>query len=346
MTNLRNSVFEICKKFKSSTEFDNLRNTMASLFITREDEIRSPEIDAKHDIAHNGMRLNCEFNGILLAFERGLSVFELKGPVGLSEDEYYQLSMGNYIITNFIKRCLDEIGSINPTIGKVLNPYAFFVPIKENTFDFNYDLAVLDSVVAAFKESKIYREIMKSKVLQMFASAPEQSIFTLMGTMDRDIIKIPMENVPNEIFALKMRELESRHTHKIEKMDAISILSFKLLALREMLKNACRLLYSAILGLDLLVFDENCLIDIEKDASNTIYQHKTILIQGIPTSPYKEVVGDIILFTLNTDRLKIHEFGFVRSITINFGMEDEGQTSKVSFCVVDDDLNPIFSLTR
>ena len=186
---------------------------------------------------------------------------------------------------------------------------------------------------------------MQSNVLQMFASVPEQNIFTLMGTMDRDIIKIPMDNVPNEIFALKMRELESRHTHKIEKIDAISILSFKLLALREMLKNACHLLYSAILGLDLLVFDENSLINIEKNASNTIYKYKTILVQGIPISPYKEVVGDIILFTLNADRLRAHEFGFVRSITSNFS-NNEGETSKISFCIVDDDLNPIFTLTQ
>lgn len=345
MTNLRNSVFEVCKKLKSSTEFDNLRSIMNSLFIMRGNEMHSPEIDAKRDIAHNGMKLNCEFNGILLAFERGLSVFELKGPVDLSEDEYYQLSMGNFIIINFIKRCLNEISSINPVVGKVLNPYAFFMPIKANSFDFNYDLTVLDSVVAAFKESKIYREIIESNVLQMFASISEQNIFTLMGTMESEIIKIPMENVPNEILALKLRELESRHTHKIEKLDAISIISFKLLALREMLKNACHLLYSAILGLDLLVFDESCLIDIEKNASNTIYQYKTILIQGIPTSPYKEIVGDIILFTVNADKLKIHEFGFVRSITMNFGI-NEGQTSKISFCVVDGDLNPIFSLTR
>ena len=342
MTSLRNSVFEICKKLKSSTAFDNLRKTMESLFIIRNNGNGSPVFDVKRDIAYNGMRLNCEFNGILLAFERGLSV---KEPVSLSENEYYHLCFGNYIITNFIDLCLKEINSISPTVGKVLNPYAFFMPIEDNTFSFNFDLAELNQVVDAFKASIIYRETMQSNVLQMFANVPEQNIFTLMETMDRDIIKIPMENVPDEIFALKKRELESRQTHRIEKTDVISILSFKLLALREMLKNACHLLYSAILGLDLLVFDENSLINIDKDISNTIYKYKTILVQGIPISPYKEVIGDIILFTLNTDRLKVHEFGFVRSMTLNLS-NSEGQTSKISFCVIDDDLNPIFTLTH
>ena len=344
-SHLRGSVFDLCKKLKSSNEFDQLRKTMESLFILKRSDRISPYLEKKHDIAHNGMQLNCEFNGILLAFEKGLSVFELKEPVNLTDEEYYQLSFGNHIITTFIDRCLKEIKSISPTVGKALNPYFSYVPIKPNDLSFNYDLKDLEPVICAFKQSNIYTEVIKANVLQVINTIPEKHFFILMDAMDRDIIKIPMDNVPSEIVSLKMRVQESKATHEIEKTDALAILSFKILALKEILKNACHLLYSAILGLDLLVFDEKCLIDIEKNASNFIYKHKTILIQGVPISPFKKVIGDIVLFTLNRDHVKVHEFGFIRSITSNFDQND-GATSKITFCVIDEDLNPIFLLTQ
>ena len=132
---------------------------------------------------------------------------------------------------------------------------------------------------------------------------------------------------------------------RITTIEAFTIMSYKLIALREMLGNAIKLLYNAILGLDLIVINEDNLINIEENKSNCIYQYKTVLTQDIIFKPFCEIIKDIVLVDIDCGHSKIHEFGVVRNLTLKFG-RDEGSTTKISYCAIDEELNPIYSLTK
>lgn len=342
MGNFRSEIFNLCKKLKNKDEFNKLREVVHELRSKRSEGIND---ESKMDIALNGIKLNCEFFGILLAFDKQLSAFPLKEKIILTTDELNELMFGQFIISKFIKLCLSDVEKYNENFAKVLNPYSFYKFDINFEKEYEFDLSILQDAVIEFKATKIYSDIINSNILVALKEVPINSIYTLFLTMERDIIKIPLNKVSNEMLALKIREGNSKQTKKINTVDALSLVSFKLLAMREMLKNACHLIYSAILNCDLLVVNEDNLINIEKNESNTIYNYKTILVQDILFNYAKEIVGDIFLFTIDLETLKYHEFGFIRNCTISFS-KDCGETTKLSYCILDEELNPIFNLTN
>lgn len=263
----------------------------------------------------------------------------------LSETEYYNLKLGHYVISSFVNACITDIEKINSNIAAVLNPYAFYVGIANKNIKHEFDLSIFDRAVSAFKDTNIYKSLLRSNFLQALSNVPRDAIFQLVQVLERDIMRIPLDNVPNDILALKMREMNFNKQTAINKNDAMALTSFKILALREMLINAISLIYSAMLGMDINVINEDNLINIEKSGSNVIYQHKTVLIQDVFMNPFKEILKDIVLLDINVGNVKIHEFGSIRSVTFNFN-QIEGHTAKISFCEIDDELNPIFNLTK
>lgn len=341
MKNFRTETFNLCKILSKRDDFENLRATLRNLLTKKDGEIKD---EVKMDIASNGIKLNCEFFGILLAFSKQLSAFPVKQQNNLSGEEQKEILFGHYIISRFIMLCLSDIESKNKSVAKLLNPYTFFDFNIDFEEEYSFDLSILNDAVYSFKHTKIYLDIIKSNILNLLNDVPQETLYNLFGIMERDIIKIPLNKVSDDVFALKMRELTSKQTKQINKIDALSIISFKLIALREMLKIACHLIYSSILNCPLNVVNDENLIKIDKDESNVIYSYKTILIQGAFLNYAKELVGDIVLLDIDLGYSKIHEFGLVRSMTFSFG-NDFGETTKLSYCKLDEDLNPISNLT-
>lgn len=349
MADFRKAVFEVCKKLKDSDVFAKTRETMVNLFFESSNEDAAvKKIDTKREIACNGRDLNCEFFGILLAFEKKLSMSNLTGNfcnVELSADEYDALSLGHFVITTFVDKCLSKIYELNPSFAKALNPYSFYVPLASNAKHYDFNESIMDEAITAFKETNIYTYLVRSNFLQALNAADEKTIMGLVQTLDREIIKTSHENPPKEIETVKIKERGFRANSIPDKIDAIAILSFKIIALREMLANAVRLLYYAILGVKLNVIDENCLITIAENKSNIMYEYKTLLIQGPLFNPFTHGVKDIVLFHFEKGDIKYHDFGYIRSITYHFD-QSEGHTTKLTYCVLDEELNPIYNLTR
>lgn len=337
----RSEIFDLCKVLSSMDQFDNLRETLASLRFTTPDST----LDPKKDVCNNGILLRAEFYGLLLAYQNRLTSFpEVTAErIALTEKEFTDISYGYCYISRFIELCLEDISKQNHKIGEMLSPYSFFKPIVGiPTIDI--DTSILDSAVNAFKDSSVYHGLMDTNLLLAFSNVPDEAIRSLFSVLYRDIIQAPMDIVSNDILAFKVREQSYKPNQQVNPVDALQIISFKLLALREMLSAAASLLYDAILGSPLVVIDENNLINIEKNASNTIYSYKTILVQGCLFCPYNDVLNVVFLLTIDNGKAKIHEFGRARSSTFSFA-NGNGDTTKLSFCILDDELNPISNLT-
>ena len=342
MSGFRNEVFTLCKTLQSMDHFDNLRQTMTSLRLSPAGSMIAP----KTEICANGIHLCAEFYGILLAFQYKLSSFPNTehDKMILNNDEYNSIAYGQCYISRFIEMCLSELTSRNPIIGKMLSPYSFLKPIDEIP-DFEIDSSIFHNAVKSFQDSTVYHALTDTNVLTAFSRIPEDAIRTLFGVLYRDIIQAPMDTVSDEIFSLKAREQGFKPNQKINPVDALQLISFKLLALREMLSAAASLIYDAMLGSELVVIDENSLIDIEKNVSNVVYSFKTILVQGGIHCPFNDILNIVFLLHVDNGKAKIHDFGRAKSSTFSFANEN-GDTTKLSFCVLDADLNPISNLTN
>ena len=122
------------------------------------------------------------------------------------------------------------------------------------------------------------------------------------------------------------------------------LVSFKMLALREMLANAAMMICDAILDRDLLVVDSNNLINIKENTSNTVYTYKTVLLQGMYPGPTSDMIRHLMLFRLKNNLNDIKEFGSILGVTEMYD-HSAGETMTITFCVLDEDLNPIYGLT-
>ena len=342
MKKFRGEVFDLCNTLKSMGQFNDLRNVLSSLRFSSDHTILDPKID----VCSNGILLRAEFYGILLAFQNKLSSFPNveEKTIELNENEYSTIAYGHCYISNFIDLCLNDIATKNKTIAKMLSPYSFFVPIKSIPKN-EIDLTIFDNAVNAFKNSSVYRSITDSNILMAFEKVPEDVIKNLFGVLYKDIIQAPLDTVSNEILSLKVREQGFKPNQQINPVDALQLISFKLIALREMLSIAASLMYDAMLGCDLIIIDENSLINIEKNSSNAIYSYKTVLIQGGILSPFNDILNRTLLLSIDTGKAKIHDFGRAYSSTFSFANEN-GDTTKLSFCVLDEELNPISNLTN
>lgn len=342
MKSFRSEVFSLCKDLSAMKQFEDIRKTMISLQFSSSET----NIDPKTDVCLNGIRIRAEFYGVLLAFQNKLSSFPNieDDKIVLSDDEYRSIAKGHYYILRFIELCLEDIKKQNSIIAKLLSPYSFLKPIDEIP-SFSIDSSIFEHAINAFKNSSVYRSLIGSSALMAFSKIPEKAIRSLFGVLYRDIIQAPFDTVPSDILSLKLREQGFKPNQQINPVDALQLFSFKLLALREMISTAVCLIYDAILGNDLLVIDENSLIDIEKSSSNAIYTYKTVLIQGALLRPFNDILNTVFLLNIDNGKVKIHDFGRANSSTIRFANEN-GDTTKLSYCVLDEELNPIFNLTK
>lgn len=95
----------------------------------------------------------------------------------------------------------------------------------------------------------------------------------------------------------------------------------------------------------LIVLNDNNIINIENAQSNSIYEVMTVLVDGILIRWSTELPGDVVLIDCNpSDNHHIHEFGIIRSATISFNSET-GQTTKLSFVTIDENMNILHNLT-
>lgn len=338
METFRKEVFKMCNSIKNLTELNPLRRIMKSFLPSK--DINT--IDFKKMAFSNGIQLNMGFHGILLAFENRLIIpSNSAAKIDLTDDEFTQLSLGNYLIESFVEMCLEDIKRINKPLAKALSPFSFYKPLVNKRNYPEFDLTLFKKAADSFKSASIYLNFLKSPLFRSLVSVKEDDATNLIYALDKRVIKISTDDIPNDIKDIVLK----KHSGLLDDAANYSYQSFLLIALREMLTLACRLLYSAIIGNDLIVINSDDLIDIKNNSHNVVYRTYTLLIQGAVFIPFDNTIGNVVLFDFAKKDISIHEFGTIREVTINYSQET-GNTSTITFCAVDDDLNPIYTLTK
>lgn len=342
----RSEVFKLCKILERNKESKEIKNLIYSLNVYNENknlnDTNTRSVLNRSDFGYASKHESNQFYGFLYANEHIESYKELFPEIKpLENTEKKIIAQGHATVMMLVEGCLEDMKRCYPTLYDAINPYSNYKPIKvisessilcENEFK---------SAINEFKNSKVYRKLFSSQIIDIFKDIPQEQMEILLGVMDRDLIRTPLDVVSEDIGNFAIRIL-----HGVKDVtDVMMAEAILILALRESLAIACQLLFIALAGEDLMVLNNDNIINIESNYSNLLYEVMTVMVEGILVRYSTKLSGDILLIDCDpSDKYHIHKFGIIRSATISFNNET-GQTTKVTFVTIDEDMNFLHNLT-
>lgn len=336
----RSEVFKLCKVIQKNTETDNVNDTYLKLFTSKDTESAMPQYSFFHEAARHG---NNQFYGYLYANEHTDDYKKvLPGITPLSEEDIQVFARAHATIYGLVNACVKELRVSNPKIANVLDPYSKYRPIAAPEGDSFLDEKEYEKAAKAFRESRLYKKLMDSSINDFMEELKPEDIHTMFMVFEKEVVASPLDVVPESI-----KPIEKCMVTRFEKMEEILLAETLIIfSLQKSLENACSLLYTALIGNDLLVFNNDNIINIDKNYSNSLRRVIQLSTIGIFLNGKSSTVGDITLVDCDPyPEHRMHEFGVIQSYSASFN-EEMGNTSKVTIMVVDDLLNPYYLLTN
>ncbi len=193
-----------------------------------------------------------------------------------------------------------------------------------------------------FENPNYTKKLINSSINALVEELKPEDIHTMFMVFEKEIVACPLDVVPESI-----KPLEKCLVTKFEKIEEILLAETLIIfSLQKSLENACSLLYTALIGDDLCVFNNDNIFNIDKNYSNSLRKVIQLSAVGIFLNGKSNMVGDIMLVDCDPyPKHHMHEFGVIQSYSASFNGE-MGNTSKVTMMVVDDLLNPYYLLTN
>lgn len=339
----RKEIFSLCKKLQKKEEVKEISKLIYELSVHVEKEDGTELFPNRSDFGYLSKHATNQFYGYLFTDENVAAYKDMFPALKQLEDaERKIIEKGHRTIMALVEGCLSEIKEKYPSLYDAINPYSKYKRINEISQEGIWADKEIENAVTAFKMSDVYQKLFSSQVIGIFANMPRENMKTLLGVLEREIIRTPLDVVPDDI-----RDFSMRILHRIDKIEDIMLAeAILVLALREILMVACQLLFMAMVGEDLIIVNNDNIINIKKNQSNSIYNRRTVLLQDILLRHSSHLVGDILIMDCDVrEDCHVHEFGVITSSSISFNMET-GETTKLSFVLLDEELNYLQNLTR
>lgn len=335
----RSEIFQLCKVIQTDDNTKMISELVHNLSVTINDKELIPHgADFKQVAQHS----NNQFYGYLYTNEHVQdykSIFPQIAP--LTHDNIHLLSRAHTTIMALIDGCLSEFKKDYPSIYLAINPYSKYKPINQNEETSFLKAEKYEKAITAFKSSALYQKLYTSNINAFFEEIHTEQINIMFSVLEEEMNKCPLDRIPESIENF-MKCLYNGYKEMPDVLMAEVIL---ILGLRKSLENACSLLFTALVGEDLIVLNNDNIINIEKNSSNSLYKIMRLVCEGIIWKTNTKTVGDITLVDCNPyDDYHIHEFGYINSYTASWNQE-MGDTSKITLVMIDDLLNPIYTLT-
>lgn len=336
----RDEIFQLCKVIQKDNNTKMIRDLIHNLSIIKEgEEFKPNRADFKQVAQHS----NNQFYGYLYASEHiqdYKSIFPQITP--LSTDEILLISRAHATIVALIDGCLSEFKKDYPRIYLGINPYSKYKPINQNEENPLIKTDNYEKAISAFKSSALYQKLYTSNINVFFEELHTEDINMMFAVLEKELNNCPLDKIPESIENF----IKCLYTDYKEMPEILMAEIILILGLRKSLENACSLLFTALVGEDLIVLNNDNIINIEKNSSNSLYKIMRLVCNDVFLTTNTKTVGDITLVDCTPhDDYHIHEFGYINSYTANWDQE-MGQTSKITIVMIDDLLNPISALTN
>ena len=342
----RSEVFNLCKKLQKNEDAQAIREVIMSLKITKENKATGEIQKNSHgDFIQLAEHSNNQFHGYLFAddYADKIQLPAFFSIEHLSDEERALIERGHKTLTRFIELCLSDIGKKSKIVADAMSPYYLYksVSISKDTKPLLSD-SEYDNLIRAYKNGKVYRALYESDMSRFFNAINPSKMQALMAIISKEFITSFNDDVPLDLRNLSVKLMNKQ----MDAPDVLCAFTIMIYALKESLRMACQLLFGAICGADLIVLNNENLISIEKRNTSQICEYYKVFVQGCVFSIVGHLIGDVLLMNCDDgDDTHIHEFGMITSTTIQLAGE-YGQTSKISFVTVDEELIPISNITQ
>lgn len=336
----RDDIFQLCKTIQKNDTTKEISSLVHDFSVVKEgEELISHKSEFKQVASHS----HNQFYGYLYTNEHTqdyISIFPHISPLTMNEYEIF--AKAHATIISLIDGCLSEFKINFPSIYFALNPYSKYKPIKENSAHSILRPENYNKAVDSFKSSPLYQKLYNSNINVILEQIKINDINMMFDVLEKEINNCPLDKLPESIDSF----MKCIYTDFKEIQDILMAEIILILGLKKSLENACSLLFTALVGEDLIVLNNDNIISIDKNFSNSLHKVLQLLCDDIFLTRHTNTVGDILLIDcFPNDTSHIHEFGFITSYTASWSQED-GNTSKLTTIIVDDSLNPIYALTN
>lgn len=345
----RKEIFRLCKKLQKDGEAQKIQLLFHNMSVSVENRNTGVFHGSLHgDFAYLAKRSNSQFHGYLYLDEH-LDHIELPIPLNvehLTEGERALLERGHRTLTRFVELCLGELKEKEPLAAEAADPYFLFREIScSAAAEPLLSDKELQPAVDALQKGKIYQAMLAFDFEKLFHELQRENMLQLIAAMEREIGQsYDDEEVSENMqkFCLSLHGQKGRLGAVEYLMSCIAILT----ALKSSLTISCQMLYEAICGGDLIVLNNKNVIAIERSSSNVLCKSCKVLMQGLYLNLISQGVRSVVLLDCDPSEARhLHEFGMVTGMTESI-KRDLGETTRFTFAVLDDELNPIHNLTN
>lgn len=260
----------------------------------------------------------------------------------LSEKQRCIIETAHQTITYFLDSCLKEFKEKYPTAYHLMDPYFLYQKPKLVSQSLSFlSEQDIEACVAAFKNGKLYKKIYNS-----------ENEMNELDNLDLNAIQ-NISDFQNKRFknnslitGVEIEDIVQNADRIIENKnsDTKEMLIILCHALKHSLETAAQLLYDAILGIDLLIMNNDNIIKLVEQDSDANFEKYVVLLQDIVCGISSDRLGSMALLICEPkDMLHIKEFGIIEALTISF--DEFGSTTKVTMCTIDKELNDLHRLT-
>lgn len=344
--NYRSEVFNLCKRLQKKDEQKHMESLLYTLSASIEDKKTGViQENPRGDFIYAATHSRNQFMGYLF-LDDNLDTLSFPVPLKighLSQDERKIIECAHITLSTFIECCLDEINQHYPVIASVLNPYSNFRSVKiDPQISSLLSSDDLKPIARAFKSGSIYRRLMELQYFEFFNSIDRKHLLMLFETISKEMDKSTSGDVSKDIADFGL-SLSQKYKDVSKVMFAGTILMY---SLKKSLSLACQMFYEALCGEDLIVLNNDNIINFSSSDKSILYNRYTILMQGAYISLTGDLLGRIALIDCNPHAQKhIHEFGMIVAATISI-LSEMGDSTKYTLVTINEELNPIFSLTN
>lgn len=345
----RKEIFKLCKKLQKDGETQKIQRLVHNMSVSVEHREAGIFHGSLHgDFAYLAKRSNSQFHGYLYLDEH-LEHIEPQIPLNvehLTEGERALLERGHRTLTRFVELCLGELKEKEPLAAEAADPYFLLCEVScSAAAEPLLSDKELQPAVDAFQKGKIYQAMLAFDLEKLFQKLQREDMRQLIVAMEKEIGQSYDEEEVSENmqkFSLSLHGKKIRLSAAEYLMSSVAILA----ALKSSLTTSCQMLYEAICGGDLIVLNNENVIAIEKNFSNALFKSCKVLMQGLYISTISWGVKSVVLLDCDpSETWHLHEFGIVTGMTESI-KRDLGETTRLTFAVLDDELNPIHNLTN
>lgn len=331
---LKGEVFKLCKYIIASPFREEVRQLIRSLTFHSDGD---PENRSSY--GYYARQQNAQFSGyIYLEQSRG---FLYNGPhqivlPPLTAQEISVLSRADAIVRLVVSKCVEELVREFPKLSDCLDLYqglGLVVKRVDISSDFYFDLK---SLVKEFKLTRQYQALVGVPRQLVAGISSDKWVNTYHFFRER-LNEFGVHDLPGDI-----KELFSKPV--VQPDSTIQDMIFSVVSLIETLRSLSQMIFQAYVSDKLVAFTEDNVIDIVEHNHSYVGEGITILSQ--PTIEERLLSpGDITLIKLTSDVFSIDAIARIYGCSFSMSRED-GYTNQYQMRVMDDGLNPYFSLIR